>query len=104
MTNLATVEQEEKKYRGPVMADHSSEGNHRQRLADSQAEDRERNLARQSGDPYPDEAPAPLSPEKEAIAIAYQMGIGVARPFILRMLVLEKRVAQLEELTSLLRR
>jgi hypothetical protein len=102
--SLATQAEESEKTRGYVPPDTSGEGNLRQKTAWAHEADRARNLARQSGQPYADETPAPLSPEQEAKAIAYSWGVGAAGPFIVRYLALEARVKKLEELLRLLTR
>jgi hypothetical protein len=91
--SLATVAEEQEKTRGPVPADHSSEGNLRQKTAWAHEADRARNLARQSGKPYDDEKPAPLSPEIEARQIVHDLGLSnqaESHRFINRILALEK--------------
>ena len=96
---LATLNDEQAKYRVPVPVDHSSEGGHRQRVADAQEADRQRNLARQSGQPYSDEIPAPVSPEIEVHRLVHDLGLSnsaESHRFIARYLALEKRVERLE--------
>ncbi len=71
-----------------------------QRLADSHEEDRQRNLARQSGQPYEAEAPRKLTADEEARALVHDLGLAntpESHRFILRYLALEKRVAELDE-------
>lgn len=63
-----------------------------QRREASQEEDRLRNLARQSGQPYETDAPRKLTPTEEARQIVHDLGLAntpESHKFILRFLALE---------------